>query len=274
MKPTYALAALCALFAVAACRPPIAEPTLPAHPGFDTWRYPGTETMRAWREASPYRWVGYYLESPCHRSDSFMGRRAELEGMGWGMAVLYVGQQTWEGVEALEEEPEEIICSRTLLTAEQGRLDAQDAASTMAAEGFPPGSTVFLNVERMETVTDSMATYYRSWMRTVLEDGRFVPGTYSHRRNAEALFALAVQEYARGGHEGRPRFWVAGGQDFALDVVPAAVGLPFTEIWQGAIDVEREWGGTRLRIDENVATRRDPSAPHEPEPAARRQASD
>ena len=35
-------------------------------PGFDTRDYPGTAAMRAWRDASPYRWVGYYLTgAPC-----------------------------------------------------------------------------------------------------------------------------------------------------------------------------------------------------------------
>lgn len=262
MKASYlAAAGLAALLWVAACAPPIAEPAYPAHPGFDTWRYPGTETMRSWRESSPYRWVGYYLESPCHRSRSFMGRRAELEGMGWGIAVLYVGQQTWDGIAALEEPPEEIICSRTLLTAEQGRIDARDAVEKMAGEGFPRGSTIFLNVERMETVTDSMATYYRNWLREVLQDGRYIPGTYAHRHNSEALLAEAGRVFVEAGGDSPPPFWVAGGTDFALDVVPAAVGLPFVEIWQGALDVSREWGGVRLQVDENVATRRSPSAP-------------
>src|SRR6266496_3581472 len=66
------------------------------HLGFDTYAYPGDEAMLAWRhESVPYEWVGFYLPSPCHRSDSWSGKRATLTDMGWGLAVVYVGQQVW-----------------------------------------------------------------------------------------------------------------------------------------------------------------------------------
>lgn len=66
------------------------------HMGFDTYAYPGDEVMRAWRhESVPYEWVGYYLPAPCHSGTTWMGKRERLASMGWGMAVIYVGQQTW-----------------------------------------------------------------------------------------------------------------------------------------------------------------------------------
>jgi hypothetical protein len=65
--------------------------------GFDTHTYPGTMTMKAWKNTpgSPYSWVGYYLPSPCHDDKSWVGKRDTLSSMGWGMAVVYVGEQTW-----------------------------------------------------------------------------------------------------------------------------------------------------------------------------------
>ncbi len=39
------------------------------------------------RARSPLRWVGYYLPAPCYTGTSWMGLRAALERMGWGMAV-------------------------------------------------------------------------------------------------------------------------------------------------------------------------------------------
>src|SRR3712207_4325372 len=53
--------------------------------------------MRAWRAAEvPYEWVGYYLPSaPCHKGTSWGGKRQTLTDMGWGVAVVYVGQQPW-----------------------------------------------------------------------------------------------------------------------------------------------------------------------------------
>lgn len=65
--------------------------------GFDTHTYPGDRTMAAWKAApgAPYRWVGYYLPAPCHKDESWSGKRQTLVDMGWGLAVVYVGQQTW-----------------------------------------------------------------------------------------------------------------------------------------------------------------------------------
>src|SRR5918999_1368235 len=70
------------------------------HLGFDTYSYPGDEVKHAWREADvPYEWVGYYLPSaPCHKGTSWGGKRQTLASMGWGVAVIYVGQQAWGDV--------------------------------------------------------------------------------------------------------------------------------------------------------------------------------
>src|SRR5215210_4404303 len=72
------------------------EVTSTPYLGFDTGNYPGDDAMRAWRTGnSPYSWTGYYLKSPCHQDDGWSGKRQTLTGMGYGLAVLYVGQQTW-----------------------------------------------------------------------------------------------------------------------------------------------------------------------------------
>ena len=63
--------------------------------GFDTSIYPGDIAMQAWREHAGYDWVGFYLPAPCHKDDSWTGKRETIERMGWGVAVVYVGQQTW-----------------------------------------------------------------------------------------------------------------------------------------------------------------------------------
>ena len=65
------------------------------HLGFDTSKYPGDEAMKAWREDGSYEWVGYYLPAPCHRDTTWSGKREALAAEGWGLAVVYVGQQTW-----------------------------------------------------------------------------------------------------------------------------------------------------------------------------------
>jgi hypothetical protein len=241
---------------------PVPRPTPAGHPGFDTGRYPGESALRAWFGASPYRWVGYYLPSPCHRDASWSGTRATVEGIGWGTAILYVGQQAFENQTPNDTlPPERILCSRSLLTTEQARIDAADAVARAAAEGFAPGSVIFLDVEPMREIPAAMEIYYQGWYDAVLADGRFRPGTYAHRSNAAALFALAQAAYLLAGRRESPPFWVSGGTGFALEQAPASSGFPFAEVWQGSLDVRRGYAGTTILIDENVAARPSPSAP-------------
>lgn len=218
--------------------------------------------MQAWRVDSPYEWVGYYLPAPCHRDSSWAGQRAKLQQMGWGLAVLYVGQQVFEGSPLPDPAAgTPILCSRTLLTAAQGRTDAQDAIARARADGFADRTIVFLNVERSSTLPDSLLTYYRAWTDEVLRDGRYRPGTYAHRINAEGLRAAAESVFREAGFSETPVFWIAGGSDFSIYRRPEHVGLPFAAVWQGALDVDRTWGTQSLRIDENVARTPSPSSP-------------
>lgn len=243
-----------------------------AYPGFDASTYPGDGTMQRWRAASPYRWVGYYLPAPCHRDATWAGTRARLERMGWGIAVLYVGQQAWEGVP--DRAPTDsagaarpIICSRTLLTAQQGRTDADDAIAKAAADGFSRGSIIYLDIEPVSAVSQPMKDYYRAWTRRVLEDGRFRPGLYAHQRNVAEIHAdmRAVHADVRGtaaAAEPAVPVWVAApSPTFSVVQAPREVGIGIADIWQGRVDVDESWGGASLRIDANVASTPSPSAP-------------
>ncbi len=258
---------LALLLLLAGCAGPASRPSprQPVYPGFDTSLYPGDDAARRWRAESPYEWIGFYLPAPCHRETSWSGTRQRLTGMGWGIAILYVGQQAFEGSAAPDPTSGvPIICSRTLLTAEQGRRDARDAADQAQREGFARGSIIFQDVENMRVIPDSMRVYYSAWRRELLTDGRYLPGTYAHQLNAVALLPLAEEAYRAMGRTDTPPFWVAGGSDFSLDRPAWSIGLPFVRIWQGALDVDRSWGGRTLRIDENVATSPSPSAPLNP----------
>ncbi|NUO64086.1 MAG: DUF1906 domain-containing protein [Gemmatimonadaceae bacterium] len=230
------------------------------HPGFDTAIYPGDAAMVAWRAGSPYEWVGYYLAAPCHRDPSWTGKRALLTTMGWGTAVLYVGQQTWEGVAAgpspapaMQRATQSVTCSRTLLGGAQGTIEGIDAAAKTANEGFPAGTTIYLDVEYMTTIPQSMRDYYRSWVAGVLADGRYVPGVYVHRSNAAAVHDDVLAELAAQHSTHRPRFWIAGGSGFTLDRAPTDVGHAFANMWQGKLDSSEAWNGVTLLVDESVS---------------------
>jgi len=249
------------------------------HQGFDTSVYPGDATMRAWlAPASPYEWTGFYLPAPCHHDVSWSGKRATLEGMGWGIAAIYVGQQEWEGVPNLIPWPTGVMrtaiaersairaatqpsCTRTLLTTAEGQSEGNAAAAQMAAEGFAPGSTVYLDVEYMTTVDQTMKDYVASWIAAVLLDGRYEPGIYVAKRNADEIRAVALGAYSGTGRSGEPRWWITSSTSFSRTSDPTDVGLAYADAWQGLYDQAETYGGATVTVDVNVSTMASPSAP-------------
>ena len=266
--------------------------------GFDTGTYPGDAAMHAWRSgASPYSWTGYYLKSPCHQDDGWMGKRETLTSMGYGLAVLYVGQQTWgrrPGAPHFERvsvpkrvtsyvgrgrkrhkvtrtvmrselrkappPPPGATCNADFVSGARGMRDGVDAAQVTAREGFPRGTTIFLDLERMDVLHQSMRDYYSAWARAVLDDGRYVPGIYVHTYNANTVYHDVKSVYTDAGLEGEPPFWVAKANGFDTTKHPRETGHTFAAIWQGVLDVTQTWNGHKIPIDVNVAALPSPSA--------------
>jgi hypothetical protein len=223
------------------------------HPGFDVGRYPGDATLRAWKSAAPYEWVGYYLPAPCHRDASWQGRRETLQRQGWGVAVLYVGQQQFDGHPIRSRTSGGAHqCSRSHLDAEHGTVDARDAIAKARADGFAPATVVYLDVQPLKHLSPDMEGYFRAWTREVLREGTYRPGTYAISRNARDLHAPAADEYRRAGRSDEPPFWISGSG-------PGEDDLPFARVWQGARNRARTWGGVTLRVDENVSRHASPS---------------
>ncbi|HZE08635.1 MAG TPA: glycoside hydrolase domain-containing protein [Gemmatimonadaceae bacterium] len=274
------------------------------HLGFDTFSYPGDEAMRAWLNADkPYKWVGYYLSAPCHTDSSWEGKRPTLSAMGWGMAVIYVGQQTWgrtpgERVRVTryiskrvrhvhtrhgkrvvtytrQRVPVHVLvaprasrnssCSTQFVNAARGFADANDAIAKTAAEGFAPGTSIFLDVERMDAVPRAMRDYYESWTKRVVEDGRFKPAFYAHSFNANTIYTDVKSVLASVGVSSDPAFWIASGRGFAEDKDPSEVGHAFAQVWQGLLDVVETHNGVKIPIDVNVAQRSSPSEAYQGE---------
>jgi hypothetical protein len=267
-----------------------------SHLGFDTNVYPGDNAMEAWRHSGDYEWVGYYLKAPCHSDNSWSGTRERLVNQGWGLAVIYVGQQTWgkrlgaqnattasaghssasRPVKSKKSHRSARVrtmtrrsaapvattgsrCSASYVNAVQGAIDARDAIATTAREGFTKGTVVFLDVEHMDVIPQPMRDYYRAWARVVLADGRFQPGIYAHTRNAQAIYEDVNDVYDQAGVDADPPFWIAGSSGFSPESVPTDVGHAFASAWQGMLDVVRTHNGVRLPIDISVASAASPS---------------
>jgi hypothetical protein len=238
--------------------------------GFDTHTFPGEKTMRAWKNepGAPYSWVGYYLPSPCHKDRSWTGQRQLLTEMGWGLAAVYVGQQTWgrkpktlsaDRIAALLKTG--TTCNADLLGSLRGVADGNDAIDVSFREGFARQSIIFLDIERMENMPDAMRDYYRAWARTLLADGRYRPGVYVHAHNAQVVYDDLKLEFATAGVNEEPRMWVASGRGFDEGKAPQDVGFAFAGVWQGMIDVARAVADIRLPVDVNVSAWTSPSEP-------------
>ena len=235
--------------------------------GFDTHTYPGTAVMRTWKDTpgSPYKWVGFYLPSPCHADKSWSGKRDTLQEMGWGLAVVYVGQQTWGktprplSLARLEALRKRSSCSANLVTALEGTRNAEEAVARATVEGFPKGATIFLDLERMEKVPKAMREYYRAWTAGMLKDGTYRPGFYAHHHNAQMVFDDVTELFLAVGDTTPPRMWIAGGKGFDEGRAPQDVGFVFAGVWQGVIDVARSVAEVRLPVDINVASWASPS---------------
>ena len=250
---------------------PLADDQLDGkHLGFDTHTYPGEKTMRAWKTAAnaPYSWVGYYLVSPCHKDDSWSGKRQTLTTMGWGLAAVYVGQQTWGRTpkplttkRIAQLAKAKASCNADLLTVDRGVADGRDAIGRTAAEGFAQRSVVFLDIERMEKMPTAMRDYYRAWARTLLQDGHYLPGVYVHAWNAQTVHDDLKAEFVAAGVRDEPRIWVATGHGFDESKAPRDVGFTFAGMWQGMIDVARAVADIKLPVDVNVSSWVSPSEP-------------
>jgi hypothetical protein len=278
----------------------IASATGTGHLGFDTSKYPGDDVMQAWRDDGSYEWVGYYLPSaPCHRDASWSGKRDELSQMGWGLAVVYVGQQTWGKTPGKAEVvtkfvkrrvrrvtkrnghsivryvtkrvPMKVVvqpraepgssCSTHFVSAARGTSEADDAIARTQAEGFPRGTVIFLDVEHMSVVPTAMRDYYKAWTTRVLAAGHFRPGFYAHTANAAMIYDDVKGVYDSLNVSGEPPFWVAGNTaEFAAGKAPTDVGHAFAAVWQGVLDHIEERNGHRLPIDVSVAATASPSA--------------
>jgi hypothetical protein len=186
--------------------------------GFDSSDYPGIAEMTWLKSNSNLLWCGYYLgPAPSHSSTSWMGQRKSLETAGWGIAPLYVGQQI-SGP------------GRHIVDSLQGKTDGNDASKLLSADGFVPGTCVYLDLEDGPPLVPPRTDYALAWIDAVKAAG-FQPGVYcSH------AFAADVHN-----HRPNARVWafkVESSQEHPFpgtnfpDSHPAGSGYPGAFIWQ------------------------------------------
>ena len=222
--------------------------------GFDTGSYPGDTAMAAWAHGgSPFSFVGYYLDAPCHGKafTSWSGKLSLLKALGWGLVIVYVGRQV-SG------------CGSSNLTAAVGATDGADAVAKAKKEGFAIGAVIFLDIEPFDgSLPASMSAYASAWLDAVLKDGTFEPGIYCHAKNAIDLHTMGEARFAAAGRpSGAPSFWITRVTSSfdAASSLPSGSGISFADVWQGQIDLKGvTFAGVSIDIDVNVATSANPS---------------
>jgi Domain of unknown function (DUF1906) len=219
--------------------------------GFDTGVYPGDAQMEAGKANLPYVFCGYYLKSPCHPGNSWMGKRPTLVAMGWNCLIIYVGQQAAGASK----------CPRNNLTIAQGVADGIEAAQKALDEGFLQGSYVYLDVEAVDPTSPNLTPlkdYVQAWVGQML-GGNYRPAIYCHRKNADVMQQVVAA--AGGGPD--VRFWVVGTgtSPFSLAAEPSDSGIAFAAAWQNPVSTTQTFGTVEVNIDEDVASFADPSAP-------------
>lgn len=136
--------------------------------GFDRNDYPGDAAMQQMRKV--FSFAGYWLTNPPgENTNTWLGKRATLRAQGWGFLVLANGRFDKEILKAQK---------AGTTPAALGKKDAAAAVAAAKREGFPVGTTVFLDQEEGGRLLDEQAAYLLAWTEAVAASS-FRPGVYA-----------------------------------------------------------------------------------------------
>jgi hypothetical protein len=120
-----------------------------AYLGFDRNVYPGDDAFPILRKT--FSFSSYWLSPPPEEKvNTWRGKRELLRSQGFGFAVLYRGRSTGE-------------IKTDAVAKQKGASDARSAADAAKAEGFAPGTIIFLDVEEGGRLPGSYHAYLRTW---------------------------------------------------------------------------------------------------------------
>jgi hypothetical protein len=205
-----------------------AAPTT-AYLGFDRNDYPGDDAMRSLRKQ--FSFTGYWLNNPPGaKTNSWAGKRAVLENLGFGFLVVFNGR-TFAEIKR-NGNPEKL-----------GTSDGGMAVAAARREGFPPRSIIFLDQEEGGRLLPEQRAYLHAWVDAV-RPGGFGAGVYcsgipsKEGGGATVITAEDIRKNA-GGRE--LKYWVTNdscppspGCDLSHGPSPAASGVAFADVWQFA----------------------------------------
>ncbi|MFB6894362.1 DUF1906 domain-containing protein [Kitasatospora sp. NPDC056327] len=220
---------------------------------FDACTAPPPETLRAWRDASPYGALGIYTSGSqrgCAQPRLTADWVRQARAMGWRFLPVHVGLQA--PCSELKRKPKRIDPARAV---QQGREEAAEAVRGLRAVGIGPGSPVFLDIEaypmRDPACGQGVVDFTLGWTQALHRAG-YRSGFYSSLDSGVADLAAA----ARAGSTPLPDvLWYARWDDRADT---AGGGALTPDLWSGHRrvhqyrgNVEETWGGATLTVDRN-----------------------
>jgi Domain of unknown function (DUF1906) len=143
----------------------VENPPSQTYLGFDTNDYPGDDALPALRRT--FTFSGYWLNAPPGaKTNSWIGKRAELLKDGFGFLILFNGRLSKELQPPVD-------------PSDLGVRDAEVAAAAAQREGFlaATGTVIFLDIEEGGRMLPAQLSYIRAWSERVASSG-FAAGVY------------------------------------------------------------------------------------------------
>ncbi|MFF4276451.1 choice-of-anchor P family protein [Streptomyces sp. NPDC001536] len=136
--------------------------------GFDRCAAPPTATMNAWKAASPYGAIGFYIggvNAGCKDQASAEWVQTQYAN-GWRFIPIYVGPQAEAGSGSCTGD-----CVAITDPVPEGAASARDAVAQAQAYGLPAGSVLYYNMEHYNSGREKVLAFLQSWTTTIHELG-------------------------------------------------------------------------------------------------------
>jgi Rv2525c-like, glycoside hydrolase-like domain len=240
--------------------------------GFDRNEYPGDANLSELRKSFSY--TGYWLNNPPGAvSNTWAGKRGQLDNAGFGFLVLFNGR----GYKDLQNAHH---------ATELGRGDAQQAVQAARHEGFPQHTIIFLDQEEGGRLFPEQKAYLFAWVDGIVQDG-FDAGVYCSGiagKEASGAGVVTAEDIRQNAGSRKIAYWVTNDACppssgcTAKKPVPRDSGVAFADVWQFAQSPKRKdvaagcsgyssdgncyvgaGAQSRVHLDLNTATSADPS---------------
>lgn len=216
-----------------------------SYAGFDRADCPDLAMMARLKAETNLVWCGYYLRAPSQAASTWRGKRAALVKQGWGLAPIFVGQET-------------VGPGSHVVTAAQGVIDGKLCVSDMLEEGFPSASAVFIDLENGPPFGSMEKAYVGSLMDAINSSG-FRAGVYCSFLFAAQVAALRPSADLWVFHVNTVNRHAVSGKNFPAPD-PSASRYKGAKIWQHDDSAVLTAFGNLL-VDLDSAVMPDPGAP-------------